>query len=48
MNDIGLNHRVAISIWKQDEVIGFIWAIEIDKSLTDEDFILVKKACRFG
>ncbi len=44
MNDIGLNHRVAISIWKQDEVIGFIWAIEIDKSLTDEDFILLKKA----
>ncbi|MEH7072485.1 PucR family transcriptional regulator [Neobacillus drentensis] len=44
MNDIGLNHRVAISIWKQDEVIGFIWAIEIDKTLTEEDFILLKKA----
>ncbi|MFZ7946420.1 MULTISPECIES: PucR family transcriptional regulator [Bacillaceae] len=44
MNDIGLNHRVAISIWKQDEVLGFIWAIEIDKRLTDEDFDLLKKA----
>ncbi|MBV7508138.1 helix-turn-helix domain-containing protein [Bacillus sp. sid0103] len=44
MSDIGLNNRVAISIWKQEEVIGFIWAIEIDKSLTDEDFILLKKA----
>ncbi|WHY68244.1 helix-turn-helix domain-containing protein [Neobacillus sp. SuZ13] len=44
MSDIGLNNRVAISIWKQDEVIGFIWAIEIDKVLTDEDFILLKKA----
>ncbi|MEH7374791.1 helix-turn-helix domain-containing protein [Neobacillus drentensis] len=44
MNDIGLNHRVAISIWKQDEVIGFIWAIEIDKSLTADDFTLLKKA----
>jgi DNA-binding PucR family transcriptional regulator len=44
MSDIGLNHRVAISIWKQDEVIGFIWAIEIDKSLTEEDFLLLKKA----
>ncbi|MBT2730946.1 PucR family transcriptional regulator [Bacillus sp. ISL-75] len=44
MNDIGLNQRVAISIWKQDEVIGFIWAIEIDKTLTADDFILLKKA----
>ncbi|WP_040204364.1 PucR family transcriptional regulator [Neobacillus jeddahensis] len=44
MNDIGLNHRVAISIWKQEEVLGFIWAIEIDKILTEEDFDLLKKA----
>ncbi|MFJ7727976.1 PucR family transcriptional regulator [Neobacillus sp. NPDC097160] len=44
MNDIGLKSRVAISIWKQDEVLGFIWAIEIDKRLTDEDFDLLKKA----
>ncbi|PFP30335.1 PucR family transcriptional regulator [Bacillus sp. AFS073361] len=44
ISDIGLNNRVAISIWKQDEVIGFIWAIEIDKVLTEGDFILLKKA----
>ncbi|MCM3725549.1 helix-turn-helix domain-containing protein [Neobacillus cucumis] len=44
MDDIGLNNRVAISIWKQDEVLGFIWAIEIDKTLTDKDFDLLKKA----
>ncbi|MEO2074112.1 MAG: PucR family transcriptional regulator [Bacillus sp. (in: firmicutes)] len=44
MNDIGLGDRVAISIWKQNEVLGFIWAIEIDKTLTDEDFTLLKKA----
>jgi DNA-binding PucR family transcriptional regulator len=44
MNDIGLGDRVAISIWKQDEVLGFIWAIEIDKTLTDEDLTLLKKA----
>ncbi|WP_413302385.1 PucR family transcriptional regulator [Bacillus sp. 1P10SD] len=44
MNDIGLGDRVAISIWKQDEVLGFIWAIEIDKTLTDKDFTLLKKA----
>ncbi|WP_160724580.1 PucR family transcriptional regulator [Bacillus sp. USDA818B3_A] len=44
IDDIGLNNRVAISIWKQDEVLGFIWAIEIDKTLTEEDFDLLKKA----
>ncbi|WP_307406747.1 PucR family transcriptional regulator [Neobacillus ginsengisoli] len=44
MDDIGLSNRVAISIWKQDEVLGFIWALEIDKSLTENDFTLLKKA----
>ncbi|MDR7001740.1 PucR family transcriptional regulator [Neobacillus niacini] len=44
MDDIGLSDRVAISIWKQEEVLGFIWAIEIDKTLTDKDFGLLKKA----
>ncbi|HEY2422360.1 MAG TPA: helix-turn-helix domain-containing protein [Neobacillus sp.] len=44
MNEIGLGNRVAISIWKQEEVLGFIWALEVDKSLTDEDFGLLKKA----
>ncbi|OIK11484.1 PucR family transcriptional regulator [Bacillus sp. MUM 116] len=44
MDDIGLSDRVAISIWKQEEVLGFIWAIEIDKTLTEQDFILLKKA----
>lgn len=44
MDDIGLSNRVAISIWKQDEVLGFIWALEIDKSLTENDFSLLKKA----
>jgi DNA-binding PucR family transcriptional regulator len=44
MDEIGLGNRVAISIWKQEEVLGFIWALEINKSLTDEDFILLKKA----
>jgi DNA-binding PucR family transcriptional regulator len=43
-DDIGLGSRVAISIWKQDEVLGFIWALEIDKSLTEQDLVLLKKA----
>ncbi|MCM3567942.1 CdaR family transcriptional regulator [Neobacillus mesonae] len=44
MNEIGLGHRVAISIWKQEEVLGFIWALEIDKTLTKDEFVLLKKA----
>lgn len=44
MDDIGLSKRVAISIWKQEEVLGFIWALEIDKTLTEQDLILLKKA----
>nr|WP_248733955.1 helix-turn-helix domain-containing protein [Neobacillus rhizosphaerae] len=44
MDDIGLSHRVAISIWKDEEVLGFIWALEIDKLLNEEDFNLLKKA----
>jgi DNA-binding PucR family transcriptional regulator len=44
INDIGLSNRVAISIWNQEELLGFIWALEIDKSLTESDFTLLKKA----
>jgi DNA-binding PucR family transcriptional regulator len=44
MNEIGLSSRVAISIWKQEEVLGFIWALEIDKILSDDDLLLLKKA----
>lgn len=44
MNDIGLGHRVAISIWKQEEILGFIWALEIEKTLSEEELGLLKKA----
>jgi DNA-binding PucR family transcriptional regulator len=44
IDEIGLHNRVAISIWKQDEVLGFIWAIEIDKILTEGDLDLLIKA----
>ncbi len=44
MNEIGLGRRVAISIWLQDEVIGYIWALEIDKILTEQELGLLKKA----
>ncbi len=44
MGEIGLGDRVAVSIWKNEEVLGFIWAIEIDRTLQDEDMELLKRA----
>jgi DNA-binding PucR family transcriptional regulator len=44
MDDIGLGNRVAISIWKQEEILGFIWALEIEKTLSEKEMELLKKA----
>ncbi len=41
---IGLGDRVAISIRKGTEVLGYIWALEVDKKLTDQELLLLKKA----
>ncbi|WP_059172880.1 CdaR family transcriptional regulator [Bacillus sp. FJAT-27445] len=43
-NEIGLGNRVAISIRNQEEVLGFIWALEVDRILEDKDFLLLKSA----
>lgn len=44
LDDIGLGDRVAVSIWKKDEVLGFIWALEINKKLNEEELALLTKA----
>jgi len=44
IDEIGLGDRVAISIWKDEEVLGFIWAIEINKRLSPDELDLLKKA----
>ncbi|MGG3571304.1 PucR family transcriptional regulator [Bacillus gobiensis] len=44
IKEVGLGNRVAISIWKNNEVLGFIWAQEINKSLTSNELDLLKKA----
>lgn len=44
IDEIGLGNRIAISIWKQEEVIGFIWVLEINKCLNVEEMDLLKKA----
>ncbi|MEK3807343.1 PucR family transcriptional regulator [Metabacillus sp. SLBN-84] len=46
IDEVGLGNRIAISIWKNEEVLGFIWALEIDKKLTDEELGLLKKAAQ--
>lgn len=46
IDEVGLGNRIAISIWKNDEVLGFIWALEIDKHLEESDLLLLKKAAQ--
>jgi DNA-binding PucR family transcriptional regulator len=46
IKEVGLGNRVAISIWKNNEVLGFIWALEVNKSLTDNDLEMLKKAAK--
>ncbi|TSB45453.1 PucR family transcriptional regulator [Alkalicoccobacillus porphyridii] len=42
--EFGLGSRVAVSIWKQDEVLGYIWVSDDKQSLTDLELELLKEA----
>ncbi|WP_071395850.1 PucR family transcriptional regulator [Bacillus tuaregi] len=44
MDDMGFSERVAVSIWKKDEVLGFIWALEGEKPFEDKDLVILKQA----
>ena len=44
ITEVGLGDRVAISIRKKQETLGFIWALEIDHSLEDKDLHYLKMA----
>jgi DNA-binding PucR family transcriptional regulator len=44
IDDIGLGNRVAVSIRNKEDVLGFIWALEIEKTLTEQDYALLKRA----
>ncbi|WP_234396996.1 helix-turn-helix domain-containing protein [Bacillus massiliglaciei] len=37
IQEVGLGNRAAVSIRKNNEVLGFIWALEVNKPFTDED-----------
>ena len=45
IDEVGLSNRVAISIWKNSQVLGFIWALEI-KKLNDEDLKTLQLAAK--
>lgn len=44
IGEVGLDHRVAISIWKQKEVIGFIWAVDNENKFDEKQMFIFKKA----
>ncbi|WP_164215808.1 helix-turn-helix domain-containing protein [Virgibacillus sp. YIM 98842] len=44
IKEIGLGNRVAISIWKKKEVLGFIWIHISDKTLSESELSLLKEA----
>ncbi|MDQ0270869.1 helix-turn-helix domain-containing protein [Cytobacillus purgationiresistens] len=46
IKEIGLGNRVAISIRNQNEVLGYIWAVERDKSLSEDEMNLLKLAAQ--
>lgn len=43
INEIGFGDCIVIFIWKNEEVLGFIWVVEIEKVLGDEEVELLKK-----
>ncbi|MGO4888538.1 PucR family transcriptional regulator [Anaerobacillus sp. MEB173] len=46
ISDIGLGDRVAISIKKNNEMLGYIWALEIDHKLSEKELQLLKQAAQ--
>ncbi len=46
ISEVGLGNRIAISIWKNKEVLGFIWAIEMNEPWTEQQFHLLKQAAK--
>lgn len=43
ISEVGLGKRVAISVWKNDEILGFIWG-QVTWDITDEELDFFRKA----
>lgn len=46
IKEIGLGNRIAVSIWKKNEILGFIWAHTGKKEYTADDLEILKEAAR--
>ncbi|MCP6682462.1 PucR family transcriptional regulator [Bacillus nakamurai] len=46
IDEVGLSNRVAISIWKNSQVLGFIWALEVKKKLNEDDLQTLQLAAK--
>lgn len=46
IEEVGLGNRVAVSIRKHNEVLGFIWAQINDKTMDDDQLHLLKEAAK--
>ncbi|MFC0186882.1 PucR family transcriptional regulator [Fictibacillus aquaticus] len=46
INQVGLGDRVAVSIRKNEEVLGYIWVLEINKKLDEDDLEVLKQAAQ--
>ncbi|PLT33682.1 CdaR family transcriptional regulator [Bacillus sp. V5-8f] len=46
INEVGLGKRAAISIRKNNEVLGFIWALEVNKPFSKEDMDFLELAAK--
>lgn len=44
ITEVGLGDRIAIAIRTQNEILGYIWVLEIDNHLSEEELLLLKKA----
>ncbi|MGD8190824.1 PucR family transcriptional regulator [Brevibacillus ginsengisoli] len=45
-DEVGLGKRVAIAIRKGNDVLGYIWAQEVNRPFTDEDDEILRQAAR--
>lgn len=46
IKEVGLGDRIAIAIRKNNEVLGYIWALEVERKLSDQSFPLFKQAAQ--
>ncbi|ASK62525.1 hypothetical protein CFK37_10385 [Virgibacillus phasianinus] len=46
IDEVGLGNRIAVSVWKNNEVLGFIWAQTTDKQFNEDKLKLLKEASR--